>query len=99
MTKVYVPYNIMEFAKRKGPNVVRLVNKVAGWAEKAGKSIVGGTAIGKNYSTLILDMRYNGSEIYINLDNGEVQLFGEVVNSPKSFLKVLNQNTSELVGV
>jgi hypothetical protein len=97
MTKVYVPYNISKFAKDRG--VTRLVNKVAGWAEKAGKSIVGGTAIGKNYSTLILDMRYNGSEIYINLETGEVQLFGEVVNSPKSFLKVLNQNTSELVGV
>ena len=97
MAKAYVPSNISKFAEDRG--VTRLVNKVAGWAEKASKSIVGGTAIGKNYSTLILDMRYNGSEIYINLETGEVQLFGEVVNSPKSFLKVLNQNTSELVGV
>jgi hypothetical protein len=54
LTEAYVPSNIKEFAKRKG--VSSLVNKVAGWAEKVGKSITGGTAIGYNYSTLILDM-------------------------------------------
>jgi uncharacterized C2H2 Zn-finger protein len=97
MAKAYVPSNISKFAESRG--VTRLVNKVAGWAEKSGKRITGGTAIGKYYSTLILDMRYNGSEIYIDLNTHEVKLFGEVVNSPKSFLKVLNQNTSELVGV
>jgi hypothetical protein len=54
LEEAYVPSNIKDFAKRKG--VSSLVNKVAGWAEKVGKRITGGTAIGYNYSTLILDM-------------------------------------------
>jgi hypothetical protein len=58
LTEAYVPSNIAEFAKRKG--VSSLVKTVAGWAEKVGKRIVGGTAIGKNYDTLILDMTYPG---------------------------------------
>jgi hypothetical protein len=44
LTEAFVPSNIKEFAKRKG--VSSLVNKVAGWAEKVGKGIRGGTAIG-----------------------------------------------------
>ena len=70
LTEAYVPSNIKEFAKRKG--VSSLVNKVAGWAEKVGKGIRGGTAIGKNYSTLILDMTYQGGEISINTDNDKI---------------------------
>jgi hypothetical protein len=50
LEEAYVPSNIKDFAKRKG--VSSLVNKVAGWAEKVGKRITGGTAIGYNYSTL-----------------------------------------------
>jgi hypothetical protein len=56
LEEAYVPDNIKSFAKRKG--VSALVNKAAGWAEKVGKRITGGTAIGKNYDTLILDMGY-----------------------------------------
>jgi hypothetical protein len=37
-----VPSNIKDFAKRKG--ISSLVNKVAGWAEKVGARIAGGTA-------------------------------------------------------
>lgn len=87
-----VPSNVMEFAKRKGSYATALVKKVATWAEKAGKRINGGTAIGKNYSTLVLDMKHQGSEIYINLDNETVELFGELVKDAKSFKKVLDDN-------
>jgi hypothetical protein len=87
-----VPSNIMEFAKRKGSYATALVKKAATWAEKAGKRISGGTAIGKNYSTIILDMKYQGSEIYINLDRETIELHGEEVTDAKSFKKVLDAN-------
>jgi hypothetical protein len=88
----YVPSNIMDFAKRKGSYAVNLVKKAASWAEKAGKRISGGTAIGKNYDTIILDMKHQGSEIYINLNDETIELFGEEVTDPKSFAKVLEAN-------
>lgn len=89
-----IPSNIMDFAKRKGPYAVALVKKAAGWAEKSGKYISGGTAIGKNYSTIILDMKHQGAEIYISLDNETIKLFGEEVTDPKSFKKALDMNES-----
>jgi len=88
----YVPSNIMDFAKRKGSYATALVKKAASWAEKAGKRISGGTAIGKNYDTIILDMKYQGSEIYINLNDETIELFGEEVNDPKTFQRVLAEN-------
>lgn len=87
-----VPSNVMDFAKRKGSYATSLVKKAATWAEKAGKRISGGTAIGKNYSTIILDMKHQGSEIYINLDKETIELFGEEVTDAKSFQKVLDAN-------
>jgi len=87
-----VPSNIMDFAKRKGSYAVNLVKKAATWAEKAGKRISGGTAIGKNYDTIILDMKYQGSEIYISLNKETIELFGEEVTDAKSFAKVLQDN-------
>jgi len=90
LTEAYVPSNIKEFAKRKG--VSALVNKVAGWAERVGKRITGGTAIGYNYSTLVLDMEYQGSEIRINTDNDTVTLYDEPVNSFAQFKSVYDEN-------
>ena len=97
LSEAYVPSNIKEFAKRKG--VSSLVNKVAGWAEKVGKGIRGGTAIGYNYSTLILDMTYQGSEIRINTDNDTVTLYDEPVYSFNDFKQVYldNQDIEENV--
>jgi ElaB/YqjD/DUF883 family membrane-anchored ribosome-binding protein len=86
LSEAYVPSNIKEFAKRKG--VSSLVNKVAGWAEKVGKGIRGGTAIGYNYSTLILDMTYQGSEIRINTDDDTVTLYDEPVRNFNEFQRV-----------
>jgi hypothetical protein len=93
LTEAYVPSNIKEFAKRKG--VSSLVNKVAGWAEKVGKGIRGGTAIGYNYSTLILDMTYQGSEIRINTDNDTIELYDEPVRSFGEFQRVYLDNQEE----
>ena len=89
----YVPYNIMDFAKNKGSYAVALVKKAATWAEKSGKRISGGTAIGKNYSTIILDMKHQGAEIYINLDNETIELYGEEVYDAKSFAHVFKTMT------
>jgi len=89
----YVPDNVAKFAKKKG--VSALVNKVAGWAEKAGKGITGGTAIGKNYDTLILDIRHQDGAIYIDIPEGTVELYGEPVFDSKSFAKVLASQSSD----
>lgn len=93
---VPVPSNVMEFAKRKGPYAVALVKKAATWAKKSGRDISGGTAIGKNYSTIVLDMKYQGSEIYINLDKETIELFDKEVTDAKSFAKVLADNEETL---
>jgi hypothetical protein len=93
LDEAYVPDNIKKFAKQRG--VSSLVNKVAGWAEKVGKRITGGTAIGKYYSTLVLDMGYQTSDIYINTDDETIKLYGEEVNSFPEFKKVYDNHHKE----
>lgn len=93
LNEAYVPSNIAEFAKRKG--VSSLVKTVAGWAEKVGKRIVGGTAIGKNYDTLILDMTFQGSEIRINTEYETVELYDEPVRTFAQFKRVYEENQEE----
>jgi hypothetical protein len=93
LEEAYVPSNIKEFAKRKG--ATSLVNKVAGWAEKAGKGIRGGTAVGKNYSTLVLDLGFQDGSVRINLDDDTVTLYDEEVFDAKSFKQVYLDNQEE----
>ena len=88
-----VPDNIASFAKRKG--ATDIVNTVASWAEKAGKKIVGGTAIGKNYNTLVLDLTHQGSEIYINLENDTMEVNGQRVRSYDDFAAAIKLNINE----
>lgn len=84
---VNIPENIVNFAKKKG--ISAELNMIANWVEKAGKRIVGGTAIGKNYNTLILDLTHQGSEIYYNIDNESVEVNGQPVDSYEEFLEAL----------
>lgn len=94
LNEAYVPDNIKEFSKRKG--VTSLVNKAAGWAEKIGKKITGGTAIGKDYGTLVLDMGYQKGEIRINIEDETIKLYGEEVNSFPEFKQVyMDENDSK----
>lgn len=86
-----IPANIMKFAKKTGPEAVALLKKVSVWAQKSGKSIVGGTAIGKHYSTLVLDLSHHGSEIYIDLDNNTVTVYNIPVTDAKSFAAALTK--------
>jgi hypothetical protein len=81
-----VPSNIKKFAERHG--VSSLVNKVAGWVEKVGAEITGGNAIGKNYNTLILDMGDQTSDIYINMEDKTIELYGKPANNFSQFQKV-----------
>ena len=75
---------------------MHIVKMVAGWAEKAGKRINGGTAIGKNYSTLILDLRHQGGEIRIDLGSDDITLNGQEVTDAKSFKKALSLTESTI---
>ena len=93
LDEAYVPDNIKKFAKQRG--VSSLVNKAAGWAEKVGKRINGGTAIGKNYSTLVLDMGYQTGDIHINTDDETIKLYGEEVNSFPEFKEVYMETQME----
>jgi hypothetical protein len=87
LNEANVPSNIRDFAKRKG--VSSLVNKVAGWAEKVGARIAGGTAIGMNYSTLVLDLDYKQQgEIRINTDDETIKLYDEPVDNFNAFQRV-----------
>ena len=94
LTEASVPSNIREFAKRKG--VSSLVNKVASWAERVGKRITGGTAVGKDYDTLVLDMGYQTSDISIDCDEETVELYGQPVNSFADFKRVFEANSSRV---
>jgi hypothetical protein len=93
LEEVIIPDNIKKFAQRKG--VTNIVNQVARWAEKAGYNVVGGTAIGKDYSTLILDLTYQGSEVYINTDTNTIEVKGEEVDNYNSFVRALKEEINE----
>lgn len=90
VNEAYIPSNIEEFAKRK--YVLPLVKKIANWAEKAGMGIRGGTAIGKNYNTLILDLTYQGGEIRIDCEYKTITVNGEDVDDYDSFVSAVEEN-------
>jgi hypothetical protein len=91
---VNIPQNIVDFAKKKG--ISSELDKIANWVEEAGKRIVGGTAIGKNYSTLILDLTHQGSEIYYNMDNESIEVNGQPVETYEEFLEALTVGDGSL---
>ena len=86
-----IPSNIEKFAKERG--VLRDVKQLARWAEKAGLGIRGGTAIGKGYDTLVLDLTYNGAEIYFDTYTGKIKVNRQPVNSWKTFSKAVNESS------
>ena len=94
LNEVYIPSNVKAFAERKG--VLDFVEEVAGWAEKVGARVTGGTAIGKDYNTIILDLGYQTADIYIDTENGTVELYGEPVRSFSDFKDVfMDQMTKD----
>lgn len=87
INEAVVPENVRKFAERKG--VTREVNEIAKWARMLGKRISGGTAIGKNYSTLVLDISYQGGEVHVNTESGDIQVKGYPVSSFKDFKEAI----------
>lgn len=76
-------------------NNFRDVKQLARWAEKAGLGIRGGTAIGKGYDTLVLDLTYQGAEIYFDTYTGKIKVKGQPVNSWKTFSKAVNESSEK----
>ena|SRR4030067_1411121 len=56
------------------------INKIESILKSLGISINGGTTIGKSPQTVILDIKYQGSEIYVNSD-GEVEITDTLMTS------------------
>ena len=80
-----LPSNITDWLKNTASSEqASAAKKIAIWVKNAGNRICGGTTIGKSPQTLVLDIKYQASEIYIN-DNGEIKFQGTVITSPKQF--------------
>lgn len=86
-----VPSNIEQFAKEKG--CISDVAQIARWVIKAtGHGITGGTAIGKYYDTLVLDIKYQDGAIYYETYEGTIKVYGEYVDDWKSFKEAYDKN-------
>lgn len=85
-----IPDNITKFANRKG--VMPIVKQVSDWLAQSGKRIVGGTAIGKNYDTLVLDVTHQGGEIHINCGTDEIKVNNILVDDDVSFKNALTKS-------
>jgi hypothetical protein len=76
------------------------------WLKRLGKSINGGTTIGKDPQTVILDLKYQGGEIRVNSSgfdqtkygNAGVEVYGEPIrneNSFNEFKRVVEKNAPQ----
>jgi len=90
---VSIPRNIEDWARGRG--LLADLKQIARWVEKSGKRIVGGTAIGKGYDTLVLDVTYQGSEIYWDTDTGKIKVNNQPVTDLKTMRKALEESVNE----
>jgi len=69
------------------------IKEIEKWMKKLGKSLQGGTPMPEapHPTTTILDLTYNGSEIYIDTD-GSIEVYGEPVSDFEDFKQVLKDN-------
>lgn len=90
--KKAIPSNVLEWCKDgNGYHVFEELKQLATWLNKlTGRNFVGGTSIGKSPQTLILDITYQGSEVYVNSD--EIKLKGEIVENYKEFKTVFEKH-------
>ncbi len=85
-----LPSNITDWLKDVATSEqASAAKKVATWAEKAGSRISGGTSIGKSPQSLVLDVKYQGSEIHINAD-GRIRFQGKEVDNAGEFAEELD---------
>lgn len=89
--KKAIPSNVLEWCKDgNGYHVFEELKQLATWLNKlTGRNFVGGTSIGKSPQTLILDITYQGSEVYVN--SGEIKLKGEIVENYQEFKTVFEK--------
>lgn len=81
-----LPSNIREFIKDK-PDMKKTVERANGWLHGlTGRNFCGGTAVGKHYGTLVLDIQYQGGE------DGVLRLCRQEIGDKKQFVKVFNDN-------
>jgi hypothetical protein len=86
-----LPSNISSWLKKNGSFEQRKsANKICKWCEDLGHKIVGGTAVGKYYDTLILDLSYQGGEISVD-DDGTIKVHDEVVHSKQDVKAQLDE--------
>lgn len=86
-----LPSNILDWLRNEASSEQNTAAKKVGtWATKSGVHISGGTSIGKRPQTLILDLKNDGSEIYIN-DDGEISFNGVTVENQKQFATELEK--------
>jgi hypothetical protein len=69
-----LPSHIVKFLeKKRDEELTDATYEVADWAKQAGHRIIGGTAVGKDFDTLVLDITREGGEISIYSDYDENQ--------------------------
>lgn len=90
--KKSIPSNVLDWCKNgNGYHVFEEVQQLTSWYNSlTGKNFVGGTSIGRSPQTLILDITYQGSEVYI--DSGSIKVCGEIVESRKDLKIILEKN-------
>ena len=82
---------ITEFLRNK-PEQRIIAKKVNTWLKEiCNRNVCGGTAVGKYYGTLILDINYQGGEISISED-GVINLLGEEIKNKKEFVQIFNKS-------
>ncbi len=86
-----LPSNISSWLRKNGSYEQRKsASKICRWCEDLGHRIVGGTAIGKYYDTLILDLTYQGGEISV-YDDGTISVNHADVFSKQDVKKQLDE--------
>lgn len=84
---VQLPYVITDWLKYN-EEYKSAAKKIATWVEKIGKRITGGTAVGRNPQTLVLDIKYQKGEIRISNYGDTIKLFDTEIKSFGDFKKV-----------
>lgn len=83
-----LPSNIVEFLKDR-PEQKALANKANKWLLAiAGRSFCGGTAVGKHYCTLILDINYQDGNVSVDDD---IKICNVSVSTKKEFEKAFHE--------
>ncbi len=84
-----IPSNIKDWVKNVATDSqARQVRLVSKFVDDAGLSILGGTSVGKDPQTLILDLTRQGGEIVIE-PNGSKKLYGEYFKNFEHFKAIL----------